>query len=247
MTYGMTDGEQRGSMTYPNNGNRAVDVPLDRIQVRAGDGIVTAEDPDIDYTHQLGDGSGTGASFENIRSIVIYSNVDIVVEDLYGEPQPYQAGWTLLQGVPESDQFTINFGGNQNLVPEEAETKIMVFNTPELPLIPNTKAVRMAKDNEITVDSDSWTTLFIQPSFPFDREQIAVGNTGSNPLDVKYSQINSGKEKEIDTFLASNSNAVSPGENIPLDNSRPAEYLKVEVKAPNGTTTAEGEFIGEGN
>ena len=194
MAYGMEDGETRDIMTYPDEGVRAVDVPLSKIEVLGNSGALQAKDEDVEYFKDLGDGSGTGKSFDQIRSIVIFSTVDIEIQDLYGEPVGFQAGWTLLQGVPESESFTIDYGADkQDLVPEEAQTKIMLFNTPELPAVVNEKAVRMALDNVKTVNSTEWQTVMLQPAFPFDDKAFRFENTGDNTLEYRIVAHNAGK------------------------------------------------------
>lgn len=247
MSYGMEDTERRGSMTFPNEGNRAVDVPLDTIQVRVGDGIVTAEDPDIDYTYDLGDGDGLSDSFEKVRSMVLIHDVDIEVTGLFDEPQTYQAGITCLQNLPETEQFKIDYGADQdNLVPAEAQTRIMVFNSPTLPLIPNEKAVRGTKDNSVDAETGKWKPVMLQPGFPYSQESIVLENKGSDPVNVRFSVINAGKKRTVDEFLASNNEALKPSDTpLFLDNSRPAATVVAEVKAESGTPTVEAEYTGE--
>lgn len=243
MAYGLQSEELRGAMSFPNTGLRAVDVPLDVVEYRVKDGIVTDSNG---YTKDLGDGKGANVrAFQAVRSMVIFSDVDAQLVDVYQEPVPIQAGWNRFQGLPEiSDAFKIDYGADRtDLEPAEAQTTVYLFNTPEIPLVADDLQTRATKDIKgETVDYSTYQRVFLQPVFPYDESTVYIKNTGANDVDLQINALNSGE-----TFTETDNKTVSPGIPLKLTFNSPSELLEIKAKETVGgsSSTLDIIFVGE--
>lgn len=243
----MNDGERRSKIEFPAQGMRAVSVPTESLEVRLGDGIIRSKDGN--WSAELS--AELDSKFEKARSMFIYTNVDAVLEDIWDEERAVQAGWIPLQGIPEVEQFTIDLDRlNKDLEPDEAQLEIVCFNTSSLQEIPNEKAVRMAKDNEVTVDSTSWQTVFLQPGFPFEREAIRFKNTGDNELEYRVVSHNAGIESPEPLDNSGNRvKALGAGNRTEFYISSVSDYVELQAResTSGNSSTVKGSFAGGSN
>jgi len=181
--------------TFPNEGLRAVNVPLETIEVRADSGLVRSKDSN--YNGEITELDG---DFEKIRSMLIFVDVDCKLEGVYDEPIPLQAGWNPIQNMRPQEQFQLDLGAlTKNLEPSEAQVQLYLFNTEILPIPVDSKKVRAVKDvASFDVNEDTWQTVLLQPTFPYDKETITFSNEGSNDLEYRILTHHAGNTREVE-------------------------------------------------
>lgn len=238
--------EQKSAITFPQEGVRAVNVPLESIEFRPDSGVVRSLDSN--YNGEITELDG---GFQKIRSMLIFSSVDCRLEGVYDEPLPLQAGWNPIQNMPAQEQFKLDMGALAgNLDPAEAQLQVYLFNTSTLPVPVDSKKVRATNSvSGITIDSTSWTTVLKQPSFPFDNETLSFSNDGSNDLEFRVLTYHGGKTRQA-PVTASGSRTATLAGNDPdeyFNNSVPAEMIELQARiATSGNSTKiSAEFTGE--
>jgi len=238
---------------FPEDGVRATDIPPTQITVDAFNGLLELGNGDPSRT--LNDSLDND---ETIQSIVIFHEMDIQLKDIYNERVGCQAGWTVLQGLPEIQKFIIDASldatnANGSLTPEEMNIEIYCFTTEYEQLDALNKKIRAVSTQEsFSVEKDTWQTILLRPAFPYNSQEITLENTdeNSNSNDLEYRVLthHGGKTREVPINTDGTAvKTLNPNEEARVNNNAPAEFIELQVKesSSGNSTTADAEFTGE--
>jgi len=239
--------------TFPIEGVRAVNAPLTKIEFRPDSGLVFSKDENDDFNGDIRELSG---DFDQIRSMLIFVDVDCKLEGIYEEAVPLQAGWNPLQNLPEQTQFQLDLGSlTKNLQPSNAQVQVYMFDTETLPIPTDSKKVRSVKEADddgdgdgVSIDSTDWKTIILQPSFPYDSETITFSNEGSNDLEYRILLHQGGSKRAIPNASGDTVRTWTPtdGDKI-FTNQHSSEFIELQARqATTGNpTTITAEYTGE--
>lgn len=248
------DDEPVAAIQYPDDGLRAVNVPLTELRVLLESGKIRDPQDPNNFSDAL-TAARQEADMEAVRSMAIFCDHDIELRGVYSEPVHLQAGWRVLQGIPElSKRFTIDLtdartASGEAAVPEEATLQVYMWNTDYPQSFEHTNKVRaVTATGDITVPDGSWATILLRPSLPFNRETYYIENTGTDDFEYRVKHMAAGRERlqELDSS-GSTKLTLKSGDTATITTDAATEFVKIEAQEPNasGGSTARTEQVGE--
>lgn len=234
--------ESPAAIHFPEDGVRAVDIPVTQINVDARNQLVEFDNGDA--SRRLSDKLETD---ESIRSIVMYTDVDLLLKDVYDENVGIQAGWTVLQGLPEIEEFRLDLTvdqtpGGYTLTPEEVPLQMYLFTTDYEQFDPSGKKARTTRANDgFSVDSTSYEPALVVPASPYDESRFKVENIGGADLDARVQTIDGG-----DALVETEKKQIA--DSAAFNKLPPADFYVLELKQNGSSSTeADTKFRGESN
>jgi hypothetical protein len=226
----MNQGESRSVITFPENGVRAVDVPLKKMEVRLDDGIIDFPNDENEDPIVLEDELDQSMQF--MRSLVMALDVDATLENIYSNDHPVQADAHHFEDLPDKiERFKIDPTlDKEHIYPEKFQLFLGMYNTRNLPALSNLKS-RGSIDHTETIDSTSWTTVISRPGFSFDKEKVVYENTGSNDVIYRIQTIDAGLVNTVELNNAGEKKlTLSSGESDDFYIDTASEFIRLQAK-----------------